>query len=222
MWANCRLARVAGPAGTARTGGWFGAPGTLVYLFTLMVTQLSLTTVSDRLAQRLLLQESTTPRNLAHEPLQVLVCSAFWIDADAVGTELTVVAVVAVMVPAERWLGTRRWLAVFAAGHVGATLAATLVAALAVGFKLLAALPGGVDVGVSYGLLGVVGVLTFRWPSARVRWVWALVGAAALGTLVVVDQAAVDIGHLIAFLIGLGSWPLIRRGRPVWVQARLL
>jgi hypothetical protein len=103
-----------GRASRDRADGWLvRAPGTLVYLFTLMVTQLSLTTVSDRLAQRLLLQESTTPRNLAHEPLQVLVCSAFWIDADAVGTALTVVAVVAVMVPAERWLGTRRWLGVF-------------------------------------------------------------------------------------------------------------
>ena len=47
-----------------------------------------------------------------------MVCSAFWIDADAVGTVLTVLAVVAVMVPVERWLGTRRWLAVFVAGAV--------------------------------------------------------------------------------------------------------
>jgi hypothetical protein len=183
-----------------------------------MVTQLSLTTLSDRLAQRLLLLESTTPRNLEHEPLQVLICSAFWIDADAVGTTLTVLAVVAVMVPAERWLGTRRWLAVFAAGHLGATLATAGVTAVAVGLKLLAGLPEVVDVGVSYGLLAVAGVLTFRWASARVRWAWAVTGLVLLGTLVTVDEAAVDIGHLIAFLIGLGSWPLIRRGRPVRAQ----
>ena len=70
-----------------------------------------------------------------------------------------------VMVPVERWIGTYRWLAVFAAGHIGATIATTVGIWLQVRSGTGASnLVYPIDVGVSYGLFAVSGPGTTTSP----------------------------------------------------------
>ena len=90
-------------------------------LFTLGVTTLSLVDAAPGLTDRLLLTESTNVHNLAHDPLRVLGASAFWVGGTRLPWKVGV-RFLLVTAPAERWLGTGRWLLAFAAGHVGATL----------------------------------------------------------------------------------------------------
>ena len=115
-----------------------------------------------------------------------------------------------VMVPVERWIGTYRWLGVFAAGHVGATLATTIgiwleVRSGAGGRALLYP----VDIGASYGLAAVAAVLAKRLPRPLGPFV-----AVGLGGLlifeVVYNGTFTDWGHLAAFAIGLALAPLVR------------
>ena len=98
-----------------------GAHGTLVYLFALTVAWWTLRGADPRLVHRLLISQSTNLHNMTHDPFQVLVASAFWIDGKASYVQL-VAGFLLVVVPAERWLGTGRWVLTFAAGHAGATL----------------------------------------------------------------------------------------------------
>jgi hypothetical protein len=67
------------------------------------------------------------------------------------------------LVPVERWLGTRRWIAVFACGHVVTTLlvAAGMWVAIRMGW-IHAGVRHVVDVGVSYGFGAVAGVMAHR------------------------------------------------------------
>jgi hypothetical protein len=54
--------------------------------------------------------------HLTHDPVRVLIRSAFWLS----GYELLFWAALflVVLAPAERWLGTSRWLLAFASGHI--------------------------------------------------------------------------------------------------------
>jgi nitrite reductase/ring-hydroxylating ferredoxin subunit len=182
------------------------APGTLIYLFTLLVTQLTLNTVDERIGRRVLLSESTNLHNMARAPIQVLIGSAFWTDTRPLLTYLSFVALVLVMVPVEHWLGTGRWLITIACGHIGATLATLVVTGYAVSHGLLRpAIANVSDVGVSYGLFAAVGILTYRPPRRDARYVWAALFLAGLAVALVLNHQIADLGHICAFLIGLGS-----------------
>ncbi len=92
-----------------------------------------------------------------------------------------------VLAPAERWLGTVRWLVVFVTGHVGATLATAAGLWLAIRWRLApTSLSDVIDVGVSYGFAALAAVFTYRLPPPG-RWYWAggllavAVGAAIIG-----------------------------------------
>jgi hypothetical protein len=123
------------------------------------------------------------------------------------------------LAPAERLLGTGRTLLVFAAGHLGAT--AVTVAGVGVGVSfgwLPRSLEYASDVGPSYGLAAVAGVLATRLRPGLVRL--AAIGAfvAALGLAVLVESDFTNAGHLVAVLLGLALAPLatraLRRGSP--------
>jgi len=107
------------------------APATYTYLAILFVTTWLLASASARLADRLLLAESTNLHHLARDPIRVLIGSAFWLS----GTRDLIIAAcvfTVVLAPVERRIGAWRTAGVFAIGHVGATLltAAGLWAAL--------------------------------------------------------------------------------------------
>jgi len=205
-----------------------GAPGTLIYLFTLLVTQLTLSTVDDHLGQRLLISESTNLFNMARVPVQVLIASAFWIDANMVVTCAALIALLVVLVPLERWVGTGRWLVFIVTGHVGATLLTLLVTTCLLRRGLLSpAVAHASDVGVSYVVLTALGLLVHRVPRLRYRLALAALAIAGLITALVADQEIADLGHLLSFVIGFGLLPLVpatarapRRDAPVRRRVR--
>lgn len=176
------------------------APASVSYAFTLFVTWWTLRGASDLVGRRLILSASTNLANMRRDPIQVLVASAFWVDGDFPWEFIIVFLVV--MAAAERWLGTLRWIFVFAAGHVGATLITVTGIAHAVDRHVL---PLRVvlasDVGPSYGISAVLAALAFRlrgWP----RWLWVgLLVVVYLGSAVE-GRTFTDYGHVLAMTIG--------------------
>lgn len=190
------------------------APATFGYLAILVVTTWVLATARGKLADRLLLAESTNLHELARSPVRVLISSAFWLS----GTGALVVwaAVLAlVLAPVERRVGSWRVAGVFTVGHVGATLltAAGLWTALrldAVERSVVTAR----DVGASYGVLAVAGALTYLLRP-RVRLPYALAALAAVSAMAALEHTFTDFGHLLSLLLGFASVRLVRRRSPL-------
>ncbi len=183
------------------------APGTYIYLAVILATAWVLDSAGSRRAHRLVLERSTNLHELAVHPVRVLFESAFWVAAPWNALAWCVLFTL-VLAPAEHWLGTLRWAAVLAAGHVGATV--ITAAGLWVAVRADAvdrAVTHSVDVGASYGFLAVAGVLVYRLPR---RWRVLVVAVVAGGLLLylAVDSSYADAGHLIAFAIGLACYPL--------------
>jgi tRNA(Arg) A34 adenosine deaminase TadA len=190
-----------------------GAPLTYAWLVVLMATTLVQHSLSQRVLRSLLLSTSTNLHHLASDPLRVLVNSLLWID----GTYWWpyVVIFTLFLAPAEHWLGHLRWLGVGLICHVGAT-------AISEGFLYWTIseehasprLVDARDVGVSYFVVGIAGVLFYRLPR---RWRWWYLGALvaiAVGALVVRPNFT-SLGHLCALALGLACYPLtLGRRRP--------
>ncbi|WP_174575606.1 rhomboid-like protein [Nocardia miyunensis] len=179
------------------------APAACAYAFTLFVTWWTLRGISDVAGHRLILSLSTNLHNMRREPVQVLVASAFWTeDGFPWGT---ILGFLIVMAFAERWLGTVRWILVFASGHVGATLIVATGLAYAVQHQLIPMkVAHAADVGTSYGFSAVLAALAFHLPGlARIVWAVGLTGWYVLG--VWRGRTFTDYGHLIAVLIGFAA-----------------
>jgi len=195
------------------------APFTFAYLGVLLATTAVLAASSRHGRTMLLRASSTNLDHLAHEPLRVLVASALWLQGFSIVTWALLFVVVLAAV--ERALGTRRALAVFAAGHVGATLLVAL--GLWIGIRAGVLRPGldaTIDVGVSYGFAAAAAAFTFLLPR-RARPVYA---AALVGYLVfrlVAGHTYSDAGHLVALAIGYGLW-LMGFADPRRVRARTI
>jgi tetrahydromethanopterin S-methyltransferase subunit G len=155
---------------------------------------------------------STNLANLRQRPLAVLIASAF-VVSPAWG--LWIVAPMVVAYGAlQRWLGRASVIVVGVLGHVGATLfVATMeiteLATGRIGFRI------GLrpDVGVSYGLAAIIGVLVVRVATAwRRRYV-------VMSLILVVGQFFIlgnftGLGHVTAWLIGLAvAVPISRATR---------
>lgn len=187
------------------------APATYGYLAILLVTSASLASLSDRLANRLLLEQSTNLHNLGDEPVRVLLSSAFWVPG---GTDLVIGALLfsLVLAPVERRIGSWRTIALFAIGHVGATL--LTAAGLWLALRADVAEQGVVharDVGTSYGFFAVAAAMTYLLArDLRYLYAAALVGYLSVGAAL--SGGFGDVGHLVAMLLGFASYPLVRRG----------
>lgn len=190
-----------------------GAPGTYVWLGMLFVTTVAVHHMSPAFEQEFLRERSTNISGLSENPLRVLFASAMLIDG---GIWLPYLLLYSLFhAPAERWLGTVRWLVVCLAAHVLATL-------ISEGAVLMAIWEGrapfssvdALDIGVSYALAGVMGVLTYR---IAMPWRPAYLGVVAAVYTVPLATGGdfTDFGHVIALLIGLACHPLTRgRGEP--------
>lgn len=182
------------------------APGTYVWLLVLFVTTVALHRMSPDFEEDFLRQRSTNIHELSDSPVRVLFASAMWIPS---GRWLPYAALYSLFhAQAERWLGTLRWLLVCVAAHVLATLISEGALLWAIGRQV--APPSAVDtldVGVSYALAGVAGVLTYR-----IRRPWRYPYAAAVlvffGVPLLAGRTFTDLGHFTAVLIGLGCRPL--------------
>ena len=201
-----------------------GSPATFLYLFVLSVTTWVLLGLTSDVVHAILSEHSTNLDQLRQNPVRVLIRSAFW--ADGYLLLVWVVLFALVLAPAERWLGTARWLVVFVAGHVGATLVTGLGIWLAIRWGIAPKkLEGVIDVGVSYGFAAVAAVFTYRLPSPA-RWFWAggLLGVAVGAS--VFGGTFTDFGHLAAVIIGFSLYPITKarsvssRGTgPIWRPA---
>ncbi len=205
-------------AGTRRTWRYMrSAPGTFIWLAILFVTTVIAHRVGHDQLTDILRSRSTNLRHLMHDPVPSLTRSAFWIDGDQ--WFVYVLPYVLIHATIERWLGTARWLAVALIAHVGATYVSQSV--------LLWAIDTGrapqsdinvIDIGVSYGLAGVAGILVYRlrgrWRYSYLVLLLAVCATPVIWPLVVGSHCTfTDIGHLCAALIGLLSYPLTWVGR---------
>ncbi|MFF7245614.1 rhomboid-like protein [Embleya sp. NPDC008237] len=190
------------------------APGTYLWLLILYVTtadQYIRLTADERIA--FLRGQSTNLHNLDTAPLRVLVTSAAW-DQGLHLFKFTVMFTVLCAV-AERWIGTRRWLAVAALGHVGATcISQAIVLAQVHAGTAAPSARFQLDVGPSYGYMAVAGLLCHRIAGP---WLWPYLAGLALyvGLPMFVHRDFTATGHLSAVLIGLCCLPFTR-SRPKW------
>jgi membrane associated rhomboid family serine protease len=195
---------------------WRIAPGrvlraarTVPFTMTLLTVLLG-TTVALRLSTSeddILLWVSTNVHNLSHRPVVSFVTSALFVSGDWLPTMVLLAAGLGLL---ERRVGTARTLAVFATGHV----IATLVTEGAVWLDIRAGDLSGraatqLDVGVSYGMWAVLGAMLVLLPA---RWRWpAFAAFAALVVGPLLDDFDMTAGgHTLAFAIGLAWWPILR------------
>ncbi|SIR89895.1 rhomboid-like protein [Williamsia sterculiae] len=191
------------------------APGTFVWLLILLGTTIAEHVLPAHTVTHLLLERSTNLHHLRTDPWRVLFVSAMWVDG---GYWLVYLLFYnAIHVPAERWLGTVRWLAVVVISHVGATYISQAVLYWAIQHgRAPASRADVVDIGVSYALVGVAGVLTYRLPM-RWRPLYALAWLGLLSIPLWGSFTFTDVGHFTSMLIGLLCYPItrtMRRPRP--------
>ncbi|MEU2929787.1 rhomboid-like protein [Streptomyces sp. NPDC007251] len=190
------------------------APGTYVWLLVLFVTTVALHQMSPEFEQHFLRQRSTNIHELSHNPVRVLISSAMWIDS---GRWLPYVVLYTVFhAPAERWLGTARWLGVCACAHILATLISegALLKAIRDGMAPHSAV-NTLDIGVSYALAGVVGVLTYRIATPW-RYVYLLVILVVFALPLAEGRTFTELGHFVSVLIGLACYPLTKGRGKAW------
>ncbi len=156
--------------------------------------------VPEGARERIVQEASTNLVNLRDKPLTVLAASAFVLGSWTSIAQLPVLVLGYGAV--QRWLGWRASVLAGVLGHVGATLfvAVLLVTGIARGDVALR-VAAETDVGISYGLASVGGLLVARVGR---RWLPAYLAGAA-GYLVYglfADRSFTAVGHLVAFGIG--------------------
>jgi hypothetical protein len=152
-------------------------------------------------AARVVLDSSTNLHNLRADPILVLLLSAFVVSSP---WSLWVLPVLVwAYGAAQRWLGRTATVLVALFGHVFSTVfVGVLLTAGIAHHQLSRRVAREPDVGVSYGLATVLGLLTYRLPPRHRHRVVAL-GTVALVGMVAVSQTFTDLGHLVAWGIGL-------------------
>jgi hypothetical protein len=191
---------------------WRGRDVAVAYAVLVVVISIVAAVQPPAMLRDVVQTSSTNLVNLRLRPLAVLFASPFVVSPVA---GLWIVAPMAVAYgELQRWLGRAGALVVGVLGHVGATLfVATMeITSLAkgrVGFSI-AVSP---DVGVSYGLAAVAGVLVVRVADSwRRRYVIASL-IVIVGQLLIL-RSFTGLGHLTAWLIGLAvAVPLSRVAR---------
>ncbi|GAA0669040.1 hypothetical protein GCM10010193_21180 [Kitasatospora atroaurantiaca] len=197
-----------------RAWAWVrAAPGTYVWLLLLAVTSFVVARMDPANLHWFLAKRSTNVDQLRSHPVHALLASAIWTEQADFAFYFLIFTIF--HVPAERWLGTRRWLTVALTAHVLATLISEGIVARGVDAgRLPANMADTVDVGVSYALAGVEGVLTYRFAG----WWRRLYGGVLLLFYLIpliVSHTFTDLGHFCSVLIGL-SFYRFARGRPTW------
>ncbi len=149
----------------------------------------------------LIRRASTNLHNLGNGRLGTLVGSAFIVDAGPI--YLWLPGLVCLLIAAELLWGSARLLIAFAVGHVGATLLVAAGLAAAVHFDWLSAsVARAPDVGMSYGAMAVLGVLTAAIPP-RWRPVWLGWWLAAAAAVAATGGSFTDVGHIVALALGM-------------------
>jgi hypothetical protein len=190
------------------------APGTYIWLAILFVTTVVIRAVDPHTADRILERHSTNLHYLSQQPVRVLITSAFYIAGG--GWWFYFVLYNIFHVPAERWLGTRRWLAVLLIAHVGATYISEGVLYWAIQHGMAPEKARfTLDYGVSYALAGIEAVLVYLIAKPW-RYVYLVGLLFFYGLGVVQSRDFTSIGHFTAVLLGLACYPLTRSRPGSW------
>lgn len=188
-----------------RTGRWGllrGSDLAVGYAVVVLVVAIALHASPDHLQARFVQDTSSNLVNLRRFPLRVLLVSALVVP-DVAGLLILVPLLVA-LTAATRWLGRGPTLVALVFGHVGATLfVASLLLAGVTNGRLDPSVARAPDVGVSYALAGVVGMLAARVPR-RWRWAYVLTPTAGLGLVLLLAPDFTAVGHLTALAVGFG------------------
>ena len=188
------------------------APLTYSWLVVLLLTTIVQRTIPAHRLHQLLQKESTNLHHLATDPVRVLIQSLLWIDGQYWWPYLVVFTLF--LAPAERWLGHLRWLLVGLLCHVGATYLSELYLYWRIQEAVSSPrLIDARDIGVSYFVVGIVGVLTYHIPP-RWRWLYVVAALVVFAVSLAVKRDFTQLGHFSALLLGLGCYPVTRsRGR---------
>ncbi|MEW5812010.1 MAG: rhomboid-like protein [Actinomycetota bacterium] len=174
---------------------------TLSYAVVVSTITAAMVRMDPAMHDALIRHASTNLHNLSRGRFGTLISSAFVVDAGPI--YLWLPGLVCLLLVAELTLGGGRTALTFATGHIGATLlvAAGLVAAVKLNW-LSPSISRASDVGMSYGAMAVVGVLTATLPA---RWRAAWIGFWCAAAVVVVTGGAgfTDIGHAVALVLGM-------------------
>lgn len=196
-----------------------GSDTALVYAGVVLGVSLALHLVGSRAQAEFVQRASTNIDNLRRFPFRVLLLSSVVVP----GRGLVILApLVVVLTATQRWLGRVPTLVAFGVGHVGATLfvAVVLVSQLTHG-RLDPSVAHAPDVGVSYGLACLVGLLTARVPH-RFRALYVAGTAGPLVTVLVVSPDFTALGHVTALSIGFGTALVAARAASAAVAGRAL
>jgi hypothetical protein len=189
---------------------WRSTPFAFVYIALLAAGGVALRVLDTGDHDAVLRFSSTDVNHLSRHPVFVLVSSALWVDGivDCVLAILVLGIVAAVL---ERRIGTRWVVAIFASGHLGATLLTEGSVAVGVHYGILPATAASrLDVGVSYGLAAMLGAAAGLLPRP-VRTIGVIGGWAYLGWPIATGLDMTSWGHIIALGIGVSWWPWLRR-----------
>lgn len=184
------------------------APWTFTWLALLLVTTIIQHSVSSSTLDRMLEKRSTNLNNLHHDPIKVLYQSLMWIDGGHWWPYLLSYCIF--HATAERWLGSLRWLVVGLSAHVLATYISEGLLGVAIRHgEASSELVDVRDIGVSYFLAAIVGVLTYHIAYPW-RWLYLILALGKYGLPVIGHLSFTAIGHLTSLLIGLAFYPIIR------------
>jgi hypothetical protein len=188
---------------------WRGRDVALIYAAIVVTTTTILAIVPRAAATRFVLDSSTNLANLREHPPLVLVLSAFMQPSPV---ELLILPPLVWAYGAlQHWLGRAATIITAVFGHIGATLfVATILAAGIAKGRITTSTAHVADVGASYGLATVAGLLVARVPR-RWRTLYTTAISALLAAVLLLDRTFTDLGHAVAWLIGLGLALLVTR-----------
>jgi hypothetical protein len=160
-------------------------------------------------ANRFVVDSSTNLVNLRAHPPFVLVVSAF--VEPSVWQLWILVPLLPAYTELQRWLGRAAVVITAVLGHVGATLfVSTILAAGVAHGRTQLSVRNATDVGVSYGLVAVLGLLAARVP--RRRRFWYVMGLTVGFAVALIGwRGFTDLGHMSAWVIGLGLAVVVHR-----------
>jgi hypothetical protein len=189
---------------------WRRTPFTIVYLSLIAAGSVVLSLLDNGDHDAVLRTSSTDVHHLSTHPIFVLVTSAMWVDGIVDGLLAAVVLGILATI-LERRVGTRWVVAIFASGHVGATLLTEGAVAAGVYFGVLpASALSRIDVGASYGLAALLGATAGLLPR-RIRTAGVIGAWIYLGWPIVTRFDMTSWGHVIALAIGVCWWPWLQR-----------
>jgi hypothetical protein len=185
-----------------------GAPVTFTWLTLLFMTTVVQHTLPRAHLRELLLRDSTNLHHLASSPIRVLIESLLWLDGRAWLPYLAMFCVF--LAPAERWLGSLRFVIAGLTAHIAATYLSEGYLYWQIQNALVSPrLLNARDIGVSYFLVGIVGLLTYH-VARPWRWAYLALTVAWFAIPLAVNRTFTPVGHLASLLIGLALYPLTR------------